>query len=96
VTKAELREWLQLQARQLEEHVKDDKTTRNARDPPERLAFTVDEFCRMHSISKAHFYNLQKRGEAPAVLCVGKKRLITVEAAAAWRAAWTAKATTAA
>jgi predicted DNA-binding transcriptional regulator AlpA len=81
---------------QLDDRDEDDKTGRKSRDPPERLAHTIPEFCQLHSISKAHFYNLLKKGKAPEVLCVGRKRLVTVESAARWRAAWTAKTTVAA
>ena len=42
-------------------------------------------FCRRHGISRAHFYNLSKNGEAPAVMRVGRRTLISAEAAAEWR-----------
>ena len=52
-----------------------------------RSAISVDGFCREHSISRAHFYNLLKRGQGPAVMKVGKRTLISDEAAVAWRRA---------
>lgn len=48
-------------------------------------AYSISEFCAAHRISKAHFYNLMKRGEGPVVMSAGKRRLISAEAAAAWR-----------
>jgi hypothetical protein len=86
MNKDEIREWLQQQAKQLD--AEDDKTKRKRKrdPPPERLAFTFDEFCRAHAMSRAHLYNLLKRGEGPAIMRAGKKVLITAEAAAAWRA----------
>ncbi len=49
------------------------------------LAFSIPEFCRRHGISRAHFYNLSKTGDAPTVMRVGRRTLISAEAAAAWR-----------
>jgi predicted DNA-binding transcriptional regulator AlpA len=48
-------------------------------------AHSVAEFCRAHGISRAHFYNLMKRGLAPKTLVVGRRRLVADESAAAWR-----------
>jgi len=53
--------------------------------PPEILAFSIAEFCRRHGISRAHFYNLWTTGEAPTVMRVGRRTLISAEAAAQWR-----------
>lgn len=49
------------------------------------LAFTIDEFCHAHRISRAHFYNLQKGGTAPRTMRLGARVLISSEAAADWR-----------
>lgn len=51
----------------------------------EKLAFSIDEFCKAYGICRASFYNLAKRGQAPAVMRVGARRLISAEAAAEWR-----------
>lgn len=48
-------------------------------------AWTIEEFCQSHAISRATFYNLLKRGEAPVTMQVGKRRLVSAEAASAWR-----------
>ena len=50
-------------------------------------AFTVDEFCQGHRISRAGFYNLLKAGQGPRVMRVGGRVLVSVEAAADWRRA---------
>ena len=39
----------------------------------------------MHGISRAHFYNLSKSGAAPITMRVGRRTLISTEAAAEWR-----------
>lgn len=49
------------------------------------LAFTIDEFCHAHRISRAHFYNLQKDGTAPRTMRLGSRVLISAESAADWR-----------
>jgi len=54
-----------------------------------RKAASIDAFCADHSISRASFYRLLKAGQAPRLLKVGTKQLITEEAAAEWRAAMT-------
>jgi hypothetical protein len=46
-------------------------------------AYSVEEFCRRHRISVQLFYKL--RPQMPATFNVGNRRLISREAAAAWR-----------
>ena len=48
-------------------------------------AYDVDEFASRHRISRATVYNLWKRGLGPKYMQVGSRRLISREAAAAWR-----------
>jgi predicted DNA-binding transcriptional regulator AlpA len=52
-----------------------------------RKASTIEQFCADHSISRATFYNLIQAGKAPRIMKVGGKRLVSVEAASAWREA---------
>jgi hypothetical protein len=59
--------------------------TLGARGPP--LAFTIDEFCTAHRISRSGLYKMWARGIGPRVKRIGVKVLITAEAAAEWRAA---------
>jgi excisionase family DNA binding protein len=49
------------------------------------LAFSIDEFCKLHSISRAKFYLMLQSGEAPQTMQVGRRRLISQEAALRWR-----------
>jgi predicted DNA-binding transcriptional regulator AlpA len=48
-------------------------------------AYSVVEFCRRHGIARATAYNLWKRGEGPARMKVGRRTLISADAAAEWR-----------
>jgi predicted DNA-binding transcriptional regulator AlpA len=54
-------------------------------DRQTRVANHVNEFCREHGISRGHFYNLLKRGEGPKIMRVGRRTLVSAEAAAEWR-----------
>jgi predicted site-specific integrase-resolvase len=47
--------------------------------------YTVTEFCDAHRISRAHLYNLVKRGDGPVLMKAGKRTLVSEEAAVAWR-----------
>ena len=51
----------------------------------ESQAYSIPQFCSAHSISRALFYLLLKEGRAPLVMKVGRRTLISTEAAAAWR-----------
>ena len=48
-------------------------------------AYTIDEFCTAHRISRGMLYKLWARGLGPRFMNVGKKRLISNESAADWR-----------
>lgn len=48
-------------------------------------AATVPQFCEGHNISRTHFYELIKQGRAPRLMKVGRRTLISQEAAADWR-----------
>ena len=64
-----------------------------ARGPPEpprgplRAAYTISEFCRAHRISQSKYYALKNLGLGPVEMQVGRRRLISCEAAEAWRRA---------
>ena len=53
--------------------------------PPARAALTVPEFCEAHRISQAKYYEMKKDGWGPVEMEVGRRRLISFEAAAEWR-----------
>jgi hypothetical protein len=48
-------------------------------------AFSVAGFCRRHGLSPATYYKLASEGLAPKSFVVGVRRLVSREAAAAWR-----------
>ena len=50
-----------------------------------QLAFTVDEFCHYHNVSRPFFYKMLKAGIGPRFFKVGARTLVSTEAAAAWR-----------
>lgn len=52
----------------------------------DQLAFDVSSFCSHHGISRAKFYQLLQQGLAPKTFRVGRRRLVSAEAAKAWRA----------
>lgn len=51
----------------------------------EKQAYSVQQFCEAHSLSRATFYRLIQLGTAPAVMKCGKRTLISKEAAEEWR-----------
>lgn len=51
----------------------------------EQQAYSIVQFCAAHGISRATFYNLIDRGEAPRTMKVGARMLVSREAAADWR-----------
>ncbi len=58
-----------------------------------KQAHSVDEFCEDHGFCRATLYNLWKSGDGPRFMHVGRRRLITDDAAADWRREMEAKAT---
>jgi predicted DNA-binding transcriptional regulator AlpA len=56
-----------------------------------RKAFSIDEFCARHGISRPFYYKLRKQGKAPRVTKLGAQlRVITEEDETAWRQAMAA------
>jgi len=51
-------------------------------DPGE--AFSIATFCKSYGISRALFYKLQRDGRAPRTFNLGRRVLISREAARAW------------
>ena len=48
-------------------------------------AQSIKSFCESHSISRNLFYTLKAQGLAPKMMNLGRRKLITEEAAAEWR-----------
>ena len=56
------------------------------RGPPVApMAYSIRQFCEVHSISVDTYFRLQRAGLGPVTMKVGCRTLISVEAAAAWR-----------
>jgi hypothetical protein len=66
----------------------------DARGPPP-ATFTIQEFCVAHRISAAFYYALKKAGLGPREMVLGRRRIISNEAAADWRRERTAAEETA-
>ena len=49
-----------------------------------KLAYTVPQFCGSFSLSRTHFYALLKEGKGPRLMKVGRRTLISAQAAADW------------
>ncbi len=47
-------------------------------------SFSIDEWCELHSLSRAFFYKLASQGRAPATFKVGRVTRITEQANMAW------------
>jgi len=52
-----------------------------------RDAVSIADFCEGHGISVALYYKLKDQGQTPVEMEVGSRKLISKEAAAAWRRA---------
>jgi predicted DNA-binding transcriptional regulator AlpA len=52
---------------------------------PDVQAYSIPQFCAAHNISRALFYLLLKDGRAPAIMKLGRRTLVSAEAARAWR-----------
>lgn len=50
-----------------------------------KSTFTILDWCKDNCISRAMFYKLAAEGLAPRTMKIGRKRLISAEAAADWR-----------
>src|SRR5215469_14407253 len=60
----------------------------------ELSAFTVDQFCAAHSISRSKFYEFIQLGKGPRCFFVGIQRRISAESATQWRKQMEMEATT--
>jgi predicted DNA-binding transcriptional regulator AlpA len=48
-------------------------------------AYTINEFCRRHGISRSTYYNAQRDGVGPQEMRLGNRVMISREAAERWR-----------
>jgi predicted DNA-binding transcriptional regulator AlpA len=64
------------------------KRRKRRRSPTvQATTYSIKEFCQAHGISIPHYYNLKKKNLAPREMKVGRRMLISYEAATAWRIA---------
>jgi hypothetical protein len=65
------------------------QSTKPPRAPPPAFAqaFTIDEFCAAHRISREQYFKMQREKWGPDVMVVGTRRVISNEAAERWRRA---------
>jgi hypothetical protein len=82
--------------RKTKPHRKKKPTThkRKVMDDIPPLAMSVEQFCHAHNIGKDLFYELMRLGQGPQCMMLKKRRLISFESAAAWRAKRAEHATT--
>jgi predicted DNA-binding transcriptional regulator AlpA len=50
-----------------------------------KSTYTVAQFCEAHCIGRTHLYHLIKDGKGPRLMKLGRRILISAEAAADWR-----------
>ncbi|MGY8682455.1 hypothetical protein Q2941_32465 [Bradyrhizobium sp. UFLA05-153] len=62
---------------------KTQKRLRKIDMPP--LAMSVDQFCDLNNIHRDLFYAMLRANKAPQCMLIGKRRLISFEAAEQWR-----------
>lgn len=48
-------------------------------------AQSVNDFCRANGISRSLFYKLQRQGKGPRLMRIGRRTLVSAEAADEWR-----------
>jgi excisionase family DNA binding protein len=48
------------------------------------MSYTIPEWCQRHHFSRAYFYEMAKRGTAPATFWEGRSRRISERADEAW------------
>jgi hypothetical protein len=61
--------------------------TTTAAGLPDGDCYSIVEFCNRHRITRQFYHRLRNRGLGPREMRLGRRVLITKEAAAAWRAA---------
>lgn len=47
--------------------------------------YTVQQFCDVHQVGRNLFYKMIASGRGPAIMKIGRRTLISRDAAAAWR-----------
>lgn len=71
----------------MEPHTQQHDGEAPAAPPASRRAYAVREFCEAYRISRSALYDEWRRGTGPRTIKVGKRTLVSVEAADEWRRA---------
>ena len=50
----------------------------------DKSAFSVNQFCEAYGLSRSSFYRMLREGLAPAIIRVGRRVLVSIEAARDW------------
>jgi hypothetical protein len=66
---------------------KGSKTPSSERPATEIAAYTIEAFCAAHGYSQAMYFKMRQQGLGPDEMLIGRRRVISVEAAARWRRA---------
>ena len=53
----------------------------------DKLAYSISEVCALHGNSRSAFYKARDAGQAPKLMRLGTRVLVSREAAAEWRRA---------
>ena len=53
--------------------------------PTPTAAYSIREFCLAHRVSVSMYFKIRNQGLGPAEMSIGRRRLISFEAAEAWR-----------
>jgi hypothetical protein len=53
--------------------------------PQAPAAYFINEFCAAHRLSPSMYWKLKSEGKAPTEMQVGRRRMISFEAAERWR-----------
>lgn len=56
-------------------------------DAPLRAAYSIAGFCKAHDLSNGMYFKLRTQGRGPVEMKVGRRVMISMEAAQRWRAA---------
>lgn len=67
------------------EHAPERAERKGCRDPPPIAAYSVNQFCEAHNISRAHFYRGLREGWGPKIMRAGGRTLVSFESASTWR-----------
>ena len=48
------------------------------------MPYSIEDFCQRYGFSRGHYYNLKYQGKGPREMKLGRRKIITDQAAADW------------